>query len=110
MRTSKSLERNMTDTEISWPRGMDADEIIGHIETWIECRQLTCTMRASLAKHPGCTHWHLKNAASRGTLEITVWPAMCRLWVSMRTNRAAEWMNGLPEMLDAEIAQHSMIA
>jgi hypothetical protein len=93
----------MADIEIAWPEDTGSEELCGCIDGWIECSRLVCGMRTTLAKHPGSTHWHVRSVGSPGTLEITVWPAKRQLWVSMRSNRTADWMAGQPEMLSAAI-------
>jgi len=54
---------------------------------------LLVTMKASLTKYPGCTHWHLKRGLERGTLELTLWPREKRLWASVQDGRTADWID-----------------
>ena len=54
---------------------------------------LLVTMKASLAKYPGCTHWHLKRATDPGTLEVTLWPQETRLWASIQDGRTGPWID-----------------
>ncbi len=96
----------MPDYEIEWPHGIAADAVADSVDAWIVLRSMTCSMRTSLAKHPGCTHWHVKSGSSSGTLEITLWPAQGRLWVSMRANRMADWMSSVPADLTSELRRY----
>ena len=48
---------------------------------------------STLAKYPGCTHWHLKRGMEQGTLEVTLWPSEGRLWASVQAGRAGEWID-----------------
>lgn len=97
----------MVDTEIPWPDTLGEDDAAAIVEFWIVRCGLSCTMRASLAKYPGCTHWHINKPGMKGTLEVTMWPAMRALWVSIRVNRAAEWMSGMSEALEMAIVERS---
>lgn len=49
------------------------------------------TLKAPLAAYPGSVHWHWKRGKERGVLEVTLWPAGRRLWVSVQSGRAARW-------------------
>ena len=53
---------------------------------------LVVTLKTTLAKHPGCVHWHLKRDGERGVLEMTVWPEARRAWLSVQDGRRAEWI------------------
>ena len=64
---------------------------------------LVVSMRGSLAKYPGCIHWHLKRGRERGTLEVTIWPAEGRLWLSVQEGRKANWISGAIEQLKAAL-------
>ena len=55
---------------------------------------LRVAMKGTLAAHKGCVHWHLKRGKERGTLEVTLWPAQRRVWLSVHANRGAEWVEG----------------
>jgi len=53
---------------------------------------LSVNLKGSLAKYPGCIHWHLKRDGQRGTLEITVWVSARRIWFSIQTGRTGAWI------------------
>lgn len=53
---------------------------------------LRVTLRASLAKFPGCIHWHVKQGSEPGTLEITFWPRERRAWFAIQDRRQAPWI------------------
>jgi hypothetical protein len=60
---------------------------------------LRLTLDGTLAKYPGCRHWHYKRDRQRGTLEITLWPARRRLWVTVHAGRQGDWIAGcLPRL------------
>jgi hypothetical protein len=50
------------------------------------------SMRGTLAKYPGCVHWHFKKPRVSGTLEVTSWPSANRLWITVQQGRRAEWL------------------
>jgi hypothetical protein len=60
-------------------------------------------MKATLAKHPGSTHWHYKRAKQSGTIEITVWPSERRVWITVQDGRRADWIVELIPTLKAEL-------
>ena len=44
----------------------------------------------------------MADSLERGTLEVTLWPARRRLWMSVHANRGAEWVEGaLRHLADA---------
>ena len=64
-------------------------------ELGLEAKALT------LAKYPGCTHWHLRKPGSKGTLEITWWPEKKKVWISLRENRMGDWIEEAVERMAA---------
>ena len=54
--------------------------------------KLVTTQVSTLAKYPGCIHWHFKSGSLRGTLEVTYWPDRSRAWLSYRLGREAPWL------------------
>ena len=71
-----------------------------------ECR-LTITLRGTLAKFPGCIHWHLKNGRERGTMEITFWPKERRAWFSIQSGRRAPWIVPMTGKLRESVTANS---
>lgn len=53
---------------------------------------LQVTLRGSLGKYPGCTHWHLKRGRERGTLEFTLLADGSLAWFSIQGGRTGEWL------------------
>src|SRR5687767_346735 len=51
---------------------------------------LTISNDGKLSSYPASRHWHLKNGRRAGTLEITLWPARNRLWVTYHANRVGD--------------------
>ncbi len=47
----------------------------------------------------GSIHWHIKRPGESGTLEATYDPKGQRLWLEVRTNRAATWQPAVIESL-----------
>jgi hypothetical protein len=52
-------------------------------------RSLKCSLRA----YPGCVHWHFRKPHETGTLEVTMWPARRRVWLSVQSGRRAAWIS-----------------
>lgn len=64
---------------------------------------LTITLRTTSAKHPGSTHWHLKQGRTPGVVEATYWPQQHQLWLSLKPRAVSEHTLELAEQLRAEI-------
>ena len=75
------------------------------IERAIDRCGLGVSMRGTLAKYPGCAHWHLKKGRERGTLEVTLWPSERRLWLSVQSGRTAPWIDEAIKQLKAALAE-----
>jgi hypothetical protein len=69
---------------------LGAEEVI---ERCCAAAGLRVTMKGTVAAHPGSVHWHLKRGEERGTLEVTLWPARRRLWLSVHANRGGDWID-----------------
>jgi hypothetical protein len=99
----------MVEIEIHWPEDMPVTDMITNIEACCSAINLTQTMRGTLGKYPGCTHWHYKNGKAkgvdtpRGVLEITLWPKQHRLWLVVHENRKADWIDETASQLKAAI-------
>ncbi|MGH7952090.1 MAG: hypothetical protein ACREFE_09250 [Limisphaerales bacterium] len=61
------------------------------------------SLKCSLAKYPGCVHWHFKHERQNGTLEITFWPTKPRFWFKVQTGRAGIWMKEIIPQIKNEI-------
>jgi len=71
--------------------GSGAPEVPARIEE--AARELNLTgKRLTMAKYPGCIHWHYHRPGVRGTLEITCWPKGDRTWISVHENRMGDWI------------------
>ena len=92
------MNRNeMTEIEVIFPKAFDADAVVSAIERAGANEALHLTMKTTLKKYPGCTHWHFKTGEESGVLEVTWWPDSegkrpSRLWLSAHNNRQADWM------------------
>ena len=62
---------------------------------------LTLTLKGTLARYPGCIHWHFKHGKLPGTLELTFWEK--RLWFKISAGREGVWMDALVEKLKAQM-------
>lgn len=90
--------------EIAHPSAALADKV----EAVAASLGLTCTMRGTLAKHPGCTHWHFKQGTEKGVVEATVWPrsdGVIEAWVSVQAGRSGPSTEQLAAKLAASL-QH----
>ena len=63
-------------------------------------------MRGTLRTYPGSRHWHLRKPGERGTLEVTLWPAGKRVWLSVQAGRRAEWIADILPQIKAWIEEH----
>jgi hypothetical protein len=82
----------MKEIQISMPRDADFSRVVGIIEETVISSGLQITLKATLGKYPGSTHWHIKNGKERGILEITLWPEQRRAWFSIQDGRKAGWI------------------
>ena len=64
---------------------------------------LVPSLKCSLAKHPGCVHWHFKRQHQKGTLEVTFWPLKRRFWFKVQSGRAGIWMKEVVPQIKNEI-------
>jgi hypothetical protein len=83
----------MAEFPISLPPDVETELVASVLEQCCLDEGLTITQKGSLAKYPGCTHWHFKRCSEPGTLEVTLWPANRSAWFGVRANRRAEWMD-----------------
>jgi hypothetical protein len=63
---------------------VDAKQVEIAVEKCSRDLGLLNTMRGTLAKYPGCVHWHFRKPLVNGTLEVTSWPSNKRLWISVQ--------------------------
>ncbi|MCI0398094.1 MAG: hypothetical protein L0322_24630 [Chloroflexi bacterium] len=74
------------------PAGADPAQAEAVIEGCCAAEGLRPALKSSLARYPGCVHWHYKQGKEPGTLEITLWPQERRAWFSIRPNRRGPWL------------------
>ena len=92
----------MRSEEVTVPQGADFSRAEAALERCFEAEGLRVAMKGTLAAHKGCVHWHLKRGKERGTLEVTLWPARRRVWLSVHANRGGEWIEeGLVRLREA---------
>jgi hypothetical protein len=88
--------------EIKLPRKANLSQAKKSIDATLAAVGLQISLRGTLKKFPGCTHWHAKIPGRPGTLELTLWPQQHRAWISIQSGRAAGWITKkLPEVQKA---------
>jgi hypothetical protein len=95
----------MRNIEIELPSGVSIEEVAAAIDRAIVDAGLSVTLRGSLKKFPGCTHWHAKLGRQAGTLEITLWPQERRAWFTIQNGRAAPWISDKIRSIASAIGQ-----
>ena len=83
----------MLEVDIALQPDTDLPNLESLVETSCAAEDLHITLKGTLAKYPGCTHWHFKKGRERGTLELTWWPAERRLWFNVSSSRAGAWLD-----------------
>ncbi len=83
----------MTEIDLSLPADWSDLQACEAIQSALERAGLTITLRGTLRKYEGCTHWHAKPGKQKGTLEATYWPAEHRAWLSIQRGRQAAWID-----------------
>jgi len=87
----------MLEVEISVPP--TTSNVEAGVEAACAAESLRLTLKNTLAKYPGCVHWHFKKDSQSGTLEVTWWETQRRLWFSVQAGRKGEWMGAaLPRL------------
>jgi len=74
-------------------RWSDVGRMSRAIESIMSGAGLRQTLKGTLRGHPGCVHWHFAKDGETGTLEVTVWPAERRVWMSVQARRSADWID-----------------
>ena len=82
----------MTEVELYVPARAQSATIIRLVERACAAEGFTLALKGTLAKYPGCVHWHYKNSKARGTLEVTWWKQQRRLWFKVAAGRTGEWI------------------
>jgi hypothetical protein len=91
--------------EIELPPDKSIEEVAAAIDRAIVDAGLSVTLRGSLKKFPGCTHWHAKLGRQTGTLEITLWPQERRAWFTVQSGRTAFWIADKVKSIASSIGQ-----
>jgi len=88
--------------EIELPRDAKLSNVEKSIDAALAAVGLQVSLRGTLKKFPGCTHWHARSPGQSGTLELTLWPQQHRAWITIQSGRTAEWITKkLPEVQNA---------
>ena len=77
---------------IPLPARVDCGAVERAVDQAIAECGLKVMLRGTLAKFPGCVHWHVKRGREAGTLEITYWPGERRAWFTVQMGRRGEWI------------------
>ena len=83
----------MRNVELAVPESWTDEDVVRFVEHTALTAGLTVASRGSLRSYPGCVHWHLTKAGSKGTLEPTWWPKKRRLWLKVHAGREAPWID-----------------
>jgi len=97
---------NLKEIDIQLPTNIASDQIVQAIDATIGNCGLNVTLRGALKAFPGSTHWHLKRGRSRGTLEITWWPNVRKLWIKIHAGRTEAWIGKDVPRLKRKIESH----
>jgi hypothetical protein len=82
----------MIEVEIRIPPTIKPEALIKAVEKTCSDHDLIFTLKDTLAKYPGCVHWHVKRNNQSGTLEITWWEKEHRLWFKVADHRTGTWI------------------
>jgi hypothetical protein len=82
----------MIEVQLQIPDGVNTNALVRVIERICIANGLSCTLKGTLAGHPGCVHWHFRKGKQKGILEITWWEMEGRLWFKVAQNRTGEWI------------------
>ena len=94
----------MRELDIAVTDWTEPPHIVARVEAALHRRGLRLTMKGTLKTCPGSTHWHYKLGREPGTLELTLWPAKQRLWISVQAGRTAPWIEEVLPALQHELA------
>jgi hypothetical protein len=64
---------------------------------------LIVRIRRALKQYPSGAHWHLGKPNQSGTLEVTHWPQIGELWLSIHANRRASWITEITPHFSQEL-------
>jgi hypothetical protein len=85
----------MLAVSIRLPPKVSFSKVAREVERRCAREGLRVTLKGTLAKYPGCVHWHFKKGAERGTLEVTLWEQERRLWFKVHAGRRGAWMEAV---------------
>jgi hypothetical protein len=83
----------MLEIDIPIPSHINNDSIPAIVEQTCAQIGLDLVTKGTLARYPGCVHWHYKKGKARGTLEITWWVEKSRLWIKVAAGRTGDWID-----------------
>ena len=93
----------MIEVELQIPGRVNTNTLVQVVEQVCLAHGLTQTLRGTLARYPGCVHWHFKKGRQKGILEITWWESENRLWFKVAGNRTGDWIEESTPFLKEEI-------
>jgi hypothetical protein len=94
--------------DIPLPAGHDPAALLALIERSVADAGLLADRR-ELRSYPGAVHWHIRRLGAQGTLELTYWPRMGKLWFAVHANRRAEWIAPAIDDLTARLDFQSLL-
>jgi hypothetical protein len=95
----------MSEAEVQIGSGAGAAEVERVAEDVLSSFGLDRHLKTTLAKYPGCIHWHYCKPSCVGTLELTFWPSAHRLWFKVHAGRRAEWIEPVIQSLTHTLEQ-----
>jgi hypothetical protein len=93
----------MTAFDVAISPAVDFEKIERAVDDACLGSGLTVHSKSTLRQYPGCVHWHIRKGKLTGTLEITLWPQIGRLWFVVHENRKATWIDDVLPVLRAHM-------
>jgi hypothetical protein len=85
--------------DLQIPSGVNRERLVKVVEQVCTANDLACARKGTLAGYPGYIHWHFRLGKQKGTLEITGWESVNRLWFKVARGRTGEWIHeALPKL------------
>ena len=91
----RESQQTMQTFDVRVTPAASAEHLVDVIEAAVLRFGLNVCLRGTLQRYPGSQHWHPQKPGERGTLEVTLWPAEHRLWLSVQAGRRADWITDL---------------
>jgi hypothetical protein len=89
--------------ELRIPKDADEKRVVRLIERLCAEEDLDRNVKRTSRTYPGSVHWHYGRRNSPGTLDVTFWPMGAKIWLSVHSNREANWTHGSIKRLSKAI-------